>query len=61
MTNEEILKYLESEIGKIEDKKEGHGHEKEKSKFRHIYIQFASEEDAEKCLFTPKKLTIKGF
>lgn len=61
MTNDEIIKFLEAEFGKVEDKKEGHSHEREKSKFRHLYIQFTSEDDAEKCLFAPKKLMIKGF
>lgn len=35
-------------------------HEGAKSKVRHCYIRFQREEDAEKCIFSAKKILVKG-
>lgn len=55
---EQIRTFMEAEFGKIVKIQEGQPHEESKAKIRHCYIQFERDEDAEKCLFAPRKITI---
>ena len=57
---EEVRTNIEAEFGKIAKIHEGQPFEETKSKFRHCYIQFVNDQDAEKCIFHPKPIVAKG-
>ena len=54
----EVENYMESHFGKVLKTEEVLPHEGSKLRFKHLYIQFQSDDDAEKCLFSWKKLII---
>lgn len=60
LTIDEIRASIEGEFGKIINIQVGQPFEQTKSNLRHCYIQFATEESAEKCVLSPKKILLKG-
>lgn len=56
LTSEEVKASLEAEFGKVLKVEEVQPHLGAKNKFRHCYIRFENDEDAEKCLFSSKKI-----
>lgn len=58
---EEATSVIAAQFGKIRRFEEVLPHEGSKNKFRHLYLQFENQEDAEKCLFSPQKLIVKNY
>ena len=58
MSAEEVGAYIEGEFGHVAKTEEVMPHEGSKMKLKHLYIKFEKDEDAEKCLFSGKKLVI---
>lgn len=60
VTLEEATAAISSQFGRITKFEEVLPHEGSKNKFRHLYLQFERQEDAEKCLFSIQKLVVKN-
>ena len=58
LTGKEVGAYIEGQFGNIVKTEEVLPHEGSKVKVKHLYLQFRKDEDAEKCLFSSKKLII---
>lgn len=54
----DVEAYMESHFGKVLKTEEVLPHEGAKIRMKHLYIQFQRDDDAEKCLFSSKKLVI---
>jgi hypothetical protein len=60
LTVQDVHAGIEAEFGKVLKVEEEQPHEGAKSKVRHCYIRFQKEADAEKCIFSAKKILVKG-
>ena len=58
LTVKDVTNYIEGQFGKVIKTEEVLPHEGSKVRFKHLYLQFERDEDAEKCLFSTKKLTV---
>ena len=51
---------MEKVVGKVAKIHEGQPFEESKSKFRHCYIQFVDDADAETCIYFPTPIIVNG-